>query len=95
MSESEVLNPLTETAETVVATATLEEVPRTRKRPKPGERREQILQALAAMLEKPGFDAPTFKMDGSITDFYKFTKDSFRMENYRYHEFPFEIPMAI
>ena len=25
----------------------------TRKRPKPGERREQILQTLAAMLEKP------------------------------------------
>lgn len=59
MSESEVLNPLTETAETVVATATLEEVPRTRKRPKPGERREQILQALAAMLEKPGSDRIT------------------------------------
>jgi TetR/AcrR family transcriptional regulator len=30
-----------------------------RKRPKPGERREQILQALAAMLEKPGADRIT------------------------------------
>lgn len=59
MSESEVLSPLTETAETVVADATVEEQPRTRKRPKPGERREQILQALAAMLEKPGSDRIT------------------------------------
>ena len=56
---------------------------------------DRHIPAVKAMLEKPGFDAPTFKMDGSITDFYKFTKDSFRMENYRYHEFPFEIPMAI
>ena len=30
-----------------------------RKRPKPGERRVQILQALAAMLEQPGFDRIT------------------------------------
>ncbi len=31
----------------------------TRKRPKPGERREQILQTLAAMLEKPGAERIT------------------------------------
>ena len=30
-----------------------------RKRPKPGERRIQILQALAAMLEQPGAERPT------------------------------------
>jgi len=33
--------------------------PVTRKRPKPGERRVQILQALAAMLEQPGADRIT------------------------------------
>ena len=59
MSVSEVLSPLTETAETVVANPTAEAQPRARKRPKPGERREQILQALAAMLEKPGSDRIT------------------------------------
>jgi len=31
----------------------------TRKRPKPGERRVQILQTLAAMLEEPGVDRIT------------------------------------
>lgn len=59
MSVTEVLSPLTETAATVVANTTVDEQPRTRKRPKPGERREQILQALAAMLEKPGSDRIT------------------------------------
>jgi len=34
-------------------------VPATRKRPKPGERRVQILQALAAMLEQPGAERVT------------------------------------
>ena len=33
--------------------------PATRKRPRPGERREQILQALAAMLEQPGSERIT------------------------------------
>ena len=33
--------------------------PATRKRPKPGERRAQILQALAAMLEQPGAERIT------------------------------------
>ena len=33
--------------------------PSTRKRPKPGERRVQILQALAAMLEQPGAERVT------------------------------------
>ena len=33
--------------------------PQTRKRPKPGERRVQILQALAAMLEQPGVERVT------------------------------------
>ena len=56
---------------------------------------DRHIPAVKAMLELEGYDAPAFQMDGSITDFYQFTKDSFRMENYRYHEFPFEIPMAI
>ena len=50
---------------------------------------------MKAMLELDGYEAPKFSMDESITDFYAFTKDSFRLENYRYHPFDFEIPMAI
>ena len=47
------------------------------------------------MLELDGYPTPTFRMDESITDFYAFTKDSFSMENYQFHPFNFEIPMAI
>ena len=47
------------------------------------------------MLENPGYDAPEFRVDPSVTDFYQFTKDSFQMEGYRYHDFDGEIPIAI
>ena len=56
---------------------------------------DRHIPAVKAMLEKEGFEAPVFKMDKSIDDFYAFTKDSFQMENYQFHEFNFEIPMAI
>ena len=56
---------------------------------------DRHIPAVKAMLEKEGFEAPTFKMDKSIDNFYDFTKNSFSMENYRFHEFDFEIPMAI
>ena len=47
------------------------------------------------MLKNEGFDAPKFSMDESITDFYAFTKNSFKVEDYQFHSFDFEIPMAI
>ena len=56
---------------------------------------DRHIPAVKAMLELEGYPAPTFKMDESITDFYAFTKNSFQMENYQYHPFDFEIPMAI
>jgi thymidylate synthase len=56
---------------------------------------DRHIPAVKAMLEKEGFPAPKFSMDESITDFYAFTKDSFKMENYQFHPFDFEIPMAI
>lgn len=56
---------------------------------------DRHIPAVKAMLEKEGLPAPKFSMDESIRDFYAFTKNSFRMENYKYHDFPFDIPMAI
>ena len=47
------------------------------------------------MLENEPLPAPAFVMDRSVTDFYKFTVDSFRMENYRYCDFNEKIPVAI
>ena len=56
---------------------------------------DRHIPAVKAMLEKEGYDAPTFRVDESVTDFYAFTKHSFAMENYKFHPFDFEIPMAI
>jgi thymidylate synthase len=56
---------------------------------------DRHIPAVKAMLELEGYPAPKFSMDTSITDFYAFTKDSFQMEDYQFHPFPFEIPMAI
>lgn len=60
MSESEVLSPPSVPAASVGdGDAPSSTAPAARKRPKPGERREQILQALATMLEKPGAERIT------------------------------------
>ena len=56
---------------------------------------DRHIPAVKAMLELDGFEAPKFSIDESVTDFYAFTKDSFSLENYQYHPFNFDIPMAI
>ena len=56
---------------------------------------DRHIPAVKAMLELDGYEAPTFRVDETVKDFYAFTKDSFTLENYRYHPFDFEIPMAI
>ena len=47
------------------------------------------------MLDNPTFEAPKFEVDPTVTDFYAFTKDSFRMVNYQCNKFDYEIPIAI
>ena len=47
------------------------------------------------MLDNPPFEAPKFEIDKSVTDFYAFTKDSFKMVDYRCNKFDYEIPIAI
>jgi thymidylate synthase len=39
--------------------------------------------------------APVFKMDPSVKDFYAFTRDSFAVENYEFQPFQAEIPVAV
>lgn len=34
------------------------------------------------LLERQGRPAPAFVMDPEVTDFYRFTRDSFRLEGY-------------
>ncbi len=39
--------------------------------------------------------APRFIIDPAVDDFYKFTRDSFRLEDYEYSEFRSRIPVAV
>ena len=47
------------------------------------------------MLELEPYEAPAYRTDPTVTDFYAFTRDSFTVENYRYHPFEGKIPVAI
>ena len=46
------------------------------------------------LIEKPTYDAPSFEIDKTVDDFYKFTRDSFNMTGYRDNEFNVKIPVA-
>ena len=47
------------------------------------------------MLEQPPSAAPKFTVDPAVTDFYAFTRDSFRLEGYTPAPFEDKIPIAI
>ena len=56
---------------------------------------DRHIPAVKAMIQREGFPAPKVSLDPTVTDFYDFTKNSFTVENYQFHPFDFEIPMAI
>ena len=47
------------------------------------------------ILRNEPLEAPKFSVDPEITDFYEFTRDSFKVEGYKYSEFTDTIPVAI
>ncbi len=47
------------------------------------------------LIENPQFDAPVFKIDKSIKNFYDFTVDSFSLEGYQANDFNEKIEVAI
>ena len=47
------------------------------------------------LLELEPYPAPEFYVNPEVKNFYDFTVDDFRLENYRYHEFREKIPVAI
>ena len=47
------------------------------------------------ILEREPYDAPKLIKCDDNTDFYKFTTDSYRLEDYRYHTLEDKIPVAI
>ena len=47
------------------------------------------------MLQNEPLPAPRFYVNQSVKNFYRFTVDDFRLENYQYHEFREKIPVAV
>ena len=56
------------------------------------DRHVPLVQEIIANEPKP---APRFVIDPAVDDFYRFTIDSFRMENYEFSDFNKKIPVAI
>ena len=56
---------------------------------------DRHVEAVERIIEYEPYPAPEFVMDKSVTDFYDFTVDSFRLENYHYHEYRDPIPVAV
>ena len=56
---------------------------------------DRHVELVKKMLDNPSYDAPEFKIDRSVQDFYDFTVDSFSFENYQYSNLDEKIPVAI
>ncbi|MDO4845448.1 MAG: thymidylate synthase [Oscillospiraceae bacterium] len=56
---------------------------------------DRHIPILKKILENPVYDAPAFVMDKSVTDFYAFTNESFRLDGYTCTELEEKIPVAI
>ena len=56
---------------------------------------DRHVELVKKMLDNPTFEAPRFEIDPTVTDFYAFTKDSFKMVDYKCNKFDYEIPIAI
>ena len=56
---------------------------------------DRHVPVIEELIKKEPKKAPGFIIDPAVDDFYKFTRDSFRVENYEYHEFNMKIPVAV
>ena len=56
---------------------------------------DRHVPAIEEIIKNEPKPAPKFIIDPTVDDFYKFTRDSFRMEGYQYSEFTGKIPVAV
>ena len=56
---------------------------------------DRHVPAIEEIIANPPKPAPRFYLDPEVTDFYAFTRDSFRIEDYEYTEFTGKIPVAL
>lgn len=56
---------------------------------------DRHIPVIKELIERPSYPAPDFWMNPEIKDFYKFTKDDFRLDNYTYGPSVDKIPVAV
>ncbi|MEG0778204.1 MAG: thymidylate synthase [Oscillospiraceae bacterium] len=56
---------------------------------------DRHVPAIEKLISNEPKAAPKFTLDPDIRDFYKFTRDSFKLEGYEYSEFTQKIPVAV
>ena len=56
---------------------------------------DRHIPIIEKMLSEPEPPAPQFPLDPAVTDFYAFTPDSVRLENYQFSPFEDKIPIAV
>ena len=56
---------------------------------------DRHIPIIEKMLSEPEHPAPGFTLDPAVTDFYRFTPDSVRLDGYEYSPFEEKIPIAI
>ena len=56
---------------------------------------DRHIPAIEEIIQNPRYEAPKFRLDPEVKDFYAFTRDSFTIEDYRYTEFTGKIPVAL
>ena len=56
---------------------------------------DRHVEAVREIIRHEPKPAPKFVIDPAVDDFYRFTRDSFRMEGYEYADFAGKIPVAL
>lgn len=56
---------------------------------------DRHIDVVKKMLKNPQFEAPKFKMNPDVKDFYKFTVDDFALEDYKYNKLDEKFEVAI
>jgi len=56
---------------------------------------DRHIELVESMLAREPFAAPAFSLDATVADFYDFTRDSFKVEDYHCHDSLGPIPVAV
>ncbi len=56
---------------------------------------DRHIPLIKELISQPAYEAPKFSLDKTVRDFYDFTPDSFKLENYKYNDIKLNIPIAV